>query len=441
MRPNVKRNVPAALCVALLLIPPQARSTASPAIPSPISIETAVHTALENNPSIIAATADVARQRGVLEERKAAYAPTITSQAQDIYYDKASNFSFDGETITLQQQNQRTITVGAGVPIDIAGQIGAAVDQARLDRLSAECVLASTRNNVVAQVRTEYYDVLLRRALVQAAKDDLANSDARLATVEAQVKAGTSAKVDVLRATADDDLASDDVMQAQRNVDQAMSQLRLTMGLDDTAPLEVADVDPSVLPGPLTRDTKLEQRPEVLKAEVNYRAAKLGMRLARASYQPSLTLGYGYRRSPDTSTLSGPSDIFQVTATLTVPIYDGGTAAAREAQAKAGVQEAQAILDDARLQSEFDERQARIDLANATQRVPVAQAAVTSAQESYGLAAMRFTEGVSPQVELTDAQAALTRARTDLIDAQWTVLIAQIEYDRAMGRWAWGNSQ
>ena len=54
---------------------------------------------------------------------------------------------------------------------------------------------------------------------------------------------------------------------------------------------------------------------------------------------------------------------------------------------------------------------------------------------------VRSTDGTlrQPLVEVTDAQAALTRAQTELVNARYDRLNAQAALDRAVGRYGYGE--
>ena len=82
---------------------------------------------------------------------------------------------------------------------------------------------------------------------------------------------------------------------------------------------------------------------------------------------------------------------------------------------------------------ELEVRRASAELDSALSRVKIAGTATRLAEESLRIVRDRYGEGLSPLVDLLDAETGLTRARTRRVMAQRDVLVALSSLDLATG--------
>jgi outer membrane protein TolC len=91
----------------------------------------------------------------------------------------------------------------------------------------------------------------------------------------------------------------------------------------------------------------------------------------------------------------------------------------------------------------LDVQQAYITLVQARDRVQVTNVGVAQAQESYRLARVRYNAGVSqqvgvsPELEVSNAQTTLTQAESNRVNALYDYNSARAQLDRALGRYSY----
>ncbi|HLV79338.1 MAG TPA: TolC family protein [Chthonomonadaceae bacterium] len=184
----------------------------------------------------------------------------------------------------------------------------------------------------------------------------------------------------------------------------------------------------------------LRLRPEIMESEASIAAAQQGITLARRSELPGLGLSYGLTYVPNTTTFSANNLTGLFTATLSVPIFDGSLARARVEQARANVATAETdrrqTVDLVNLQV----RQAYLNLLQSRDRVAVANQALAEAQESYRLARVRYNAGVTTLLEVSDAQAALSTAESNQVNALYDYNNNRALLDQAIGRYSYTGS-
>jgi outer membrane protein TolC len=185
----------------------------------------------------------------------------------------------------------------------------------------------------------------------------------------------------------------------------------------------------------------LETRPEIWQAQANIQASKKGFQLARRSILPSMALNWGLNYTPDAAGFAPLITTWQATAQIALPIFDGGAARARMRQAKADIASAEVGLRQTEDLVTLEVRQAYLTLVQARDRVVVTTQALAQAQEAFRLARVRYNAGVSqagisPLLEVSDAQTALTAAQTNQVNALYDYNNARARLDRAIGRYS-----
>ena len=186
----------------------------------------------------------------------------------------------------------------------------------------------------------------------------------------------------------------------------------------------------------------LLDRPEILGADADIAAAQRGILIARRSELPSFGLSLGYTVNPNAA---GFTRYNQGAATLSVsiPIFDGGLARARVQEARADVATAETNRRTAADQVSLEVQQAYIALVQGRDRVQVANVGLSQAREAFRLARVRYNAGVSqqvgisPQLELINAQTTLAQAEANQVNALYDYNVARAQLDKAAGRYSY----
>lgn len=422
--------------------------------PLTLTLDQAIDVGLRNSKGLAISAEAVNRARGRVNENRAGFNPGASGNFVFTHLDEGSTITFPGpngqpQTIPIVRQDQKTLSVGATLPIDIVGLIRTAVQQAQFQEIAARLDFNRTRNDLVLNIRGAYYDVLRARAQVRVAETALRNAQDQQATAEAQLRAGTGTRFDVLRAQTTVANAQQNVIAARNQVNLATATLNNVLGLDQNTPTQTVETSNAAPPsvdfnGEVS--TAYQTRPEVLEADANIRAAEKGVTLARRSYLPTLGLGVNFNYTPDAGGFAPKTTAWAATATVSFPIFDQGLSAARVQQARADVNTArinkQVTLDTVALQV----RQAYLALIEAQDRLNVTTAGLAQAEEQYRLAQVRFRAGVtavpggSPLLEVSDALNALVQAQTNQVNAQYDVQTARARLDQAVGRYAFNGA-
>lgn len=189
----------------------------------------------------------------------------------------------------------------------------------------------------------------------------------------------------------------------------------------------------------------LRTRPEVLEGDAQVAAARRGVTYARRSRLPSLSLSLSDVYSPNAAGFTR-RNVGALTLGISIPLFDSGLARSRVEEARGTVAAAEINRRTAVDQTQVDVQQAYVTLSQARARVAVANAGVAQALEAARLARVRYTTGVSqqpgvsPQLELSNAQTTLAQAQSNQVNALYDYNNARAQLDRAIGRYGFTGS-
>ncbi len=119
--------------------------------------------------------------------------------------------------------------------------------------------------------------------------------------------------------------------------------------------------------------------------------------------------------------------------TASLPLYDGEQRRADVDGAKARLERMRADALQTRQKVDQQVASAWLTVQTAAAQVQAASAGVTAAQESYQLAALRYSAGKSITAERLDALSAQTRAQGTLAQAKAQLIIARAMLQAALG--------
>ena len=172
-------------------------------------------------------------------------------------------------------------------------------------------------------------------------------------------------------------------------------------------------------------------REDAQAAKARVDAAQSALRAERASRLPSLHVHGDYGAIGNSVGQARPT--FAAGASVSVPIFDGQLTHGRIVEAEADLRRAQAEADDLNRQIAVDVQAALLDLASSERRVQVASHTVQLAAEQQVQATDRFKAGVTNNVEVVQAQAAVAAANDAYVAGVSSYQLARAALARALG--------
>jgi outer membrane protein len=184
--------------------------------------------------------------------------------------------------------------------------------------------------------------------------------------------------------------------------------------------------------------TAFTNRPDLYSREYQIRQQREQLRLARSRYLPNVSAYFTESWANPSPVNFGSStnewgQIWQAGLQGAWPIFDGFAREGNVIQQKARLKQAQIGLVDTEETAVFELTQAILSMENAAESVQSQRLNVTRATEGLRLADVGYQQGIKTQVEVIDAQSALTTARVNYLQAIYQHVVAKLAVERAMG--------
>lgn len=308
---------------------------------------------------------------------------------------------------------------------------------AEADALSAARQGETDARRLVALVVTSLYlQGVTTASRVESGRAELETART-LFTLATDLKtAGLAARIDVLRAQVQLETTEQRVIALENAERKARVALAQAIGLDPvTAPVALTDglafvplAAPS-LDAAVARATA--DRADLQAADLRVASAETRVRAEKESYLPSLRVRADYGAIGNTVDSVRPT--FSMSAAVVVPVFEGGRIRGRVLEADAALQRARALAGDLRSRVTADVQNVLLDLDAAERQVKVAEHTVQLATEQQAQAEDRFKAGVTNNVELVQAQAAVAAARDAYIAGLSAHNLAKAALARALG--------
>ena len=307
---------------------------------------------------------------------------------------------------------------------------------------SADAAVAGTASSTLdvrLGVENAYLESLARHRLTVVADATVKSEEGHLDQAKRFVAAQAHDPIEVAQAESRLANARSALAQAQSNEAVALADLRAAIGWLD--PTRAPAVDPR-WPNPVDTeppqlgslvDTARKHRPEIVQLDKLIFAADESLTAAHAERRPTLAATATTGWSPTIyNVATDPQPTWTAGLTLSWLHWDGGKSAADVHVARAKLQSAIASRDAllVSLTSALESARAQIIANNAN--VKASSEAVIAAQVQLKLSDARYAQGLGSQIELADAQTAVTTASGNLIQAEWQLADAWAALQRAL---------
>lgn len=413
----------------------------------PLSLEAAVDLAMRNNPDAKAAAERVEVARAATFEAWSYYWPVLQlmervtqtdgpSRAFGNILDQRrfkSGLDFNDPGVT---SNFRTGITGSITLFD-AGRRSARVLTAREETESAAAAVEEVRRDIALETAKAFFLSFKAREASATQEKSISTLEAHLRIVEARVVEQASLRSDALAVRVRLAETREAAIVARNAALRAESSLRLLLGLDAEDPLElVTPTAADLVPRPALSallDRARRNRPEILRAQHDVKAAEAKVREVYAGYFPEVTIFGDFGFDSRHPTLDHSSWFWGIG--FIESIFDAFRTPNRVRRAMAELAAVHAAGRKTALQVDVDARNSLLDAEEADARAEVAGEAVALAQANLEQVEAEFREGRSNITRLLESELALTHARTRLSAANYDRTLSRIAMAHAAGEY------
>ena len=311
-------------------------------------------------------------------------------------------------------------------------------------RDSAYFAFRNTLDQVIATVKTQFYQIVVNKALIGVQEQSVHLLESQLKDQQNRFEAGTVPRFNVLQAEVALYNQIPQLITAQNNYRISKLVLAKTIGLDfnplrgENPPLEVVGEMPYI-PRTIALVDAIElgkqRRPFLKQARANVLNQIEQVHVALGQFLPSInTTGGGeWVSSPTNSSWHDISKGWIAEVTGSVPIWDSGAIYGQVKQQRALLSEAKISYDDDVRQVELEVQQAYSNLQQDRELIQSQEKNVEQADEALRLAKARLDAGAGTQLDVLNAQVQLLTAQSTRLQALFGYNSALAEFDRVTG--------
>lgn len=399
-----------------------------------LDLEETIQRALLTNPSVKIAEYNRKAAKADYSAAKGARGISISlshDSRRGGYADYAMRSVNGGTPIwTKSIGNSHSNSITASLPIFTGGELQGQIGQAKANYRSMLSAEEQAYNEMKETATTGYFNMLNATNMKALRQESVDRLQAHLDNVIAQYNVGIVARADVLRSEVELANAQQNYITASNQYDVAEATLNNIIGTPLNTTLKLKD---SLQYVPYDNDMAYclayseQHRPELKQAEYAIDSAEAALVVARSGHMPKV-----YANA--SSDWPGDDDEnWSVGVTASMNVFDSGVTwsrihAAQENLAKAKESQRQ-IKDNVELEVRTD----YLSMREAEKRITTAQVAVASAEEDYHIAVVRYQAGVGTNIDVMDAQEALTQAKTNYYQALYNYNTSKAALNTSMG--------
>lgn len=395
------------------------------AAPVELTLEDSVNLALENNPQVKIAMLDEMKAEASLDEAEANRGFTLG------YVHNAGRSKMEGFTAENSFSNGLTLSL----PLYTGGRLENAIDAAEIALESAKLGVNDTRQQLRMDTTNSYYSILQAQNQVTIYQQTVESLEEHLRNVKAQYHVGTVAKSDVLRSEVELADAQQGLIKAENARDLSVSNFNNVVGLPLDTDVRVTEELGYEKYDLVLADCiayALEHRADGKQAQLAIDAAEEYKSIAKSGYRPSITASASNGWS-DSDFPGTEDESWQIGAKLSWNIFDMGATKAQVRQADADLLTAKELARQKLDAIQLEVRMAYLDVHEAEKRIHTSQVSVDKAEEDLKIAHVRYRAGVGTNLDVMDAQVALTTAKMNYVQSLYDYNTSKAELDRAMG--------
>lgn len=441
-------------------------SNAQQPAPTPLTIEKAVQFALSNNPDVRTSKLEKEKAAGRVLEAWGNAMPSLDVSSQYVHLiDKPVSYFPDyliyplykimdstarfpkatGQLILLPGSMSPAFTAGASLNVRqilFNGAVFVGVGAANIYSHLASDLYDIKRIETTTKVKKAYYGALVAREVYGLTSSSLKNAEENLKNVQLMRRQGIVSEYDELRATVGVENVRPLVMQSENGYELALDGLRNTIGMPNKEELVLVDslkflvVDDSLVAQ--AEELVLGSNPGLNAAQRQIELNGAAVNAERSNYLPTVLAFGSYQYQAIKNEFNfGTNDFYkssQVGISFSLNLFQGLQTYARVEQAQLEQQKSQEQKTALERNLKTGVHSVRNNLQQARRRLEAQDKTIEMAERGYKIVTTRFLGSSATQLEVNDAELALTQAKVNRIQAVYDYLVAAADLDQLIGR-------
>lgn len=449
---NFRRFILTVLCPVSMVcagaqtveLPPtvQTDSVGDTSLPRQWNLQTCIDYALQHNITIRRNRLSAQSTQENVKMAKADLFPSLNASVSQRIVNRPNTDNgtiISGDNITTSQSKTSyngNYGIDANWTLYNGGKRLNSIKQQQLNQRIADLTVAESENSIEESIMQVYVQILYAAEAVKINEATLEVSRAQYERGKQLFEAGSIAQSDL--AQLDAQVSSDNyqLVTSQATLQDYKLQLKQLLELDGSEEMNLNMTEPDdtqvLSPLPDKADVyraALLMRPEIESGKLDVEASDLNIKIARASYLPTVSLSAGIgSTNANGNDFSFSEQIKQnwnnsLGLTLSIPLYDKRQTKSSVNQAKLQKQTSELDLLDKQKTLYKTIESLWLDANSAQQQYVAAGKKLESTQISYDLICEQFDLGMKNTVELLTEKNNLLNARQEMLQAKYMALL------------------
>ncbi|MCC6866438.1 MAG: TolC family protein [Ignavibacteria bacterium] len=403
----------------------------------------AINLAKKNNSDYILAKLDKLKaERQVSEVYSENLFPSLTFSSRYTRSFRKQTINIFGQNYEIGSDNSITTTIDVSEPIPFLGTpVFNGIKIAEYYQKIQEENVNSVETKIKTDVKKAFYNVLLLKEVIVLNQQSIDNAAENLRVVEARYKAGVALEYDYIRAKVKVETLKPQLVQSQNNLEIAKKFLKNSIGLKDNTAIDAVGTlsyDSTEVWGSTDdlinkisennaaiRQLKLNRKINEQLADVDY-----------ANYLPKFYL-FGQWQSQanenDGRSITGyrfyNSIVAGIGVTWNLNLFANSY---KEDQSIIEVKKTEETIAKTKELLKTQTQSVLLKIEDAKNRIRSQQALVNTAQRGYDLALISYKSGVLNQIDVVDAEFALSQVKLAYIQAIYDYLVARSDLEQLL---------
>lgn len=352
----------------------------------------------------------------------------------------ASNSSSSGNGIKMGLDNSWSMGFSASMPL-IAPQLWKSLDLSDSQILQSVETARKSRLNLINQVKSAYYALLLAKDSHKVILDNYDNAKVTHEIYTKQHELGAASEYDVLRTSVAVKNVEPELLQAEISIKQAKLQIAILMGMDAAIPFEpsttLADYEKTMYNDVLSINRSIEQNSDLKMLDIQTQSLKNVLDVQKMAWYPTLALtaNYNWTSMSDGNPFKNFrwSPYSTVGLSLSIPIFQGGQRYTKIKQAEIQVNEMHWQRENLVRSINMQVDLAIDNINKNVKQIASSAESVKQADKAHDIMEKSFKIGAASYLDLRDSELALTRSRLAYYQSIYNYLIANCDLELLLG--------
>ncbi|WP_259048254.1 Cu(I)/Ag(I) efflux RND transporter outer membrane protein [Klebsiella sp. BIGb0407] len=322
--------------------------------------------------------------------------------------------------------------------LDFFGKLKNSSEAEKQNLFASEEARRNVHILLISNISQNYFNQQQTLEQLRIAQDTRLNYQQAYALVEHQVVNGGSNLLALEQARGALDSTDAEIARREGELAQTTNALQLLLGSYHTGQipgaLEGVPFNPVKLPAHLSAEI-LRQRPDILEAEHQLKAAEANIGVARAAFYPSINLTSGLSTSSSelSSLFNTGSGLWNFVPKIELPIFNAGRN--QKNLERVNILRQQAVVNyQQKIQNAFKQVADSLALRDSLSRQLIAQQRyLETLNTTLQRASRLYSSGAVTYIEVLDTQRSLFTTRQAIVDLQYARKINEINLFTALG--------